>query len=114
MHSIYSKSLLKATHGVFLAELTCCIVCFVRVRCCIRDIVRRAIFSGSVIVHVEMCVKLLTFHIGFTMRWLEVIIPPAYKVYRGYIVFAFSVYMFACLLTFFLSKISRKLLDLGF
>ena len=40
------------------------------------------------------------------------IIPPAYEVYRGYIVFAFSVYMFVCLLTFFLSKISRKLLDL--
>ena len=47
-----------------------------------------------------------------------IIIPPAYEVYRGYIVFAFSVYMFVCvrvcLLTFFLSKISRKLLDLGF
>ena len=43
---------------------------------------------------------------------------PAYEVYRGYIVFAFSVYMFecvlVCLLTFFLSKISRKLFDLGF
>ena len=46
----------------------------------------------------------------------SVIIPPAYKVNRGYIVFAFSVYMFVCvcLLTFFLSKISRKLLYLGF
>ena len=49
---------------------------------------------------------------------MDVIIPPAYEVYRGYIVFAFSVYVFVCgrvcLLTFFLSKISRKLLDLGF
>ena len=24
------------------------------------------------------------------------IIPPAYEVYRGYVVFAFSVYMFVC------------------
>ena len=53
-------------------------------------------------------------------RIRHLIISPAYKVYRGYIVFAFSVYMFVCvcvlvcLLTFFLSKISRKLLDLGF
>ena len=48
---------------------------------------------------------------------------PAYEVYRGYIVFAFSVYMFVCVcvcvcvcvfVNFFLSKISRKLLDLGF
>ena len=48
-----------------------------------------------------------------------VIITPAYEVYRGYIVFAFSVYMFVCVcacvfVNFFLSKISRKLLDLGF
>ena len=51
-----------------------------------------------------------------------IFIPPAYEVYRGYIVFAFSVYMFVCvcvcvcvcLLTFFLSKISPKLLGLGF
>ena len=25
-----------------------------------------------------------------------IFIPPAYEVYRGYIVFAFSVYMFVC------------------
>ena len=40
-------------------------------------------------------------------------IPPVYKVYRGYIVFAFSVSMFVCKL-FFLSNISQKLHDLGF
>ena len=27
-------------------------------------------------------------------------IPPAYEVYRGYIVFAFSVYMFVCVCVF--------------
>ena len=44
--------------------------------------------------------------------------PPVYEVYRGYIVFAFSVTMFVCLCVcvcklFFLSKISQELLDLG-
>ena len=33
--------------------------------------------------------------------FLPLFIPPAYEVYRGYIVFAFSVTMFVCLLTFF-------------
>ena len=49
-----------------------------------------------------------------------IIIPPVYEVYRGYIVFAFSVIMFVCLSVclsvcklFFLSKISQQLLDLG-
>ena len=38
------------------------------------------------------------------------------KVYRGYIVFAFSVIMFVCLSLnfFFPSKISQQLLGLGF
>ena len=42
---------------------------------------------------------------------------PRYEVYRGYIVFAFSVIMFVCLSVcklFFLSKISQQLLGLGF
>ena len=42
---------------------------------------------------------------------------PRYKVYRGYIVFAFSVIMFVCLSVcklFFSSKISQQLLGLGF
>ena len=47
------------------------------------------------------------------LAFISLIIPPAYKVYRGYIVFAFSVTMFVCKL-FFPSDISRKLLDLGF
>ena len=34
---------------------------------------------------------------------LVIIIPPAYKVYRGYIVFAFSVTMFVCLSVKFFS-----------
>ena len=51
-------------------------------------------------------------HVGL-FKWsmssiFEIIIPPAYEVYRGYIVFAFSVYMFvcvrACLLTFFCQR----------
>ena len=42
----------------------------------------------------------------------SIIIPPVYEVYRGYIVFAFSVCV--CVLTFFSSKISQQLLDLGF
>ena len=47
------------------------------------------------------------------------IIPPAYEVYRGYIVFVFSVTMLisvcvcVCVLTFFSSKISQELLHLG-
>ena len=46
----------------------------------------------------------------------NIIIPPVYEVYRGYIVFAFSVRMFVCVCVcklFFPSKISQKLLDLG-
>ena len=39
---------------------------------------------------------------------------PWYEVYRGYIVFAFSVIMFVCLSVFFSSKISQQLLGLGF
>ena len=45
---------------------------------------------------------------------------PRYEVYRGYIVFAFSVIMFVCLSVclsvnfFFSSKISQQLLGLGF
>ena len=45
--------------------------------------------------------------------------PGIYEVYRGYIVFVFSVKMFVCVhacvcvVTFFLSKISLELLDIG-
>ena len=45
---------------------------------------------------------------------------PRYEVYRGYIVFAFSVIMFVCLFVclsvnfFFSSKISQQQLGLGF
>ena len=43
---------------------------------------------------------------------------PRYEVYRGYIVFAFSVimfvYLFVCLSVIVLSKISQQLLELGF
>ena len=54
--------------------------------------------------------------------WLQKIIgikhdyTPVYEVYRGYIVFAFSVTMFVCVCVcklFFPSKISQELLDLG-
>ena len=44
--------------------------------------------------------------------------PGIYEVYRGYIVFVFSVKMFVCVcacvcVNFFLSKISLELLDIG-
>ena len=56
---------------------------------------------------------------NYVKHWRLLIISPAYEVYRGYIVFAFSVYKYVCVcacvfVNFFLSKISRKLLDLGF
>ena len=49
----------------------------------------------------------------------SIIIPPVYEVYRGYIGFAFfrtDVSLSVCLSVnfFFSSKISQKLLDLGF
>ena len=62
-----------------------------------------------------------TFKLDFPRNYFadlnQIFIPPAYEVYRGYIVFAFSVTMFVCLFVcklFFPSEISRKLLDLGF
>ena len=51
------------------------------------------------------------------VRIFKIFIPPVYEVYRGYIVFAFSVIMFVCLFVcklFFPSKISQQLLGLGF
>ena len=52
-------------------------------------------------------------HAEFTLLY------PLYEVNRGYIVFAFSIIDFVCLLVclsvnFSLSKISQQLLDLGF
>ena len=44
---------------------------------------------------------------------LTIFIPPVYEVYRGYIVFAFSVCLCVCE-KFFSSNISQQLLDLGF
>ena len=52
--------------------------------------------------------------------WGILFLYPRYEVYRGYIVFAFSVIMFVCLFVclsvnfFFSSKISQQLLGLGF
>ena len=50
----------------------------------------------------------------------KIFIPPVYEVYRGYIVFAFSVCVCVCVFVclcvcklFFPSKISQELLDLG-
>ena len=45
--------------------------------------------------------------------YVGVLEDDGYKVYRGYIVFAFSVIMYVCKLLF-LSKISQQLLELGF
>ena len=45
-------------------------------------------------------------------RKKNIFIPPVYEVYRGYIVFAFSVCVFVNF--FFPSQISQELLDLGF
>ena len=49
------------------------------------------------------------------MKKYLIFIPPVYKVYRGYIVFAFSVTMLVCQFVnfFFPSKISQELLDIG-
>ena len=42
-------------------------------------------------------------YIYFAREFYYLIIPPAYKVYRGYIVFAFSVRMFVCVSVNFFS-----------
>ena len=50
-------------------------------------------------------------------RNLMLLLYPWYRVYRGYIVFAFSIIMSVCLFVcklFFPSKISQQLLGLGF
>ena len=49
-------------------------------------------------------------------RKINFILYPWYELYRGYIVFAFSVIMFVCRLSvyFFLSNISQQLHGLGF
>ena len=48
----------------------------------------------------------------------QLIIPPVYEVYRGFIGFAFSVCVCVCMCLFvcklFLSKVSQELLCLGF
>ena len=53
-----------------------------------------------------------------SVKIYDIFIPPVYEVYRWYIVFAFSVRMFVCLSVCLSvnspSKISQKLLDLGF
>ena len=54
---------------------------------------------------------------GYVVFVFSVIIPPVYEAYRGYIVFVFSVTMFVgvCVCKhFFSSKISQELLNLGF
>ena len=55
---------------------------------------------------------LLTFQKIEFIAYIYILLYPKYEVYRGYIVFPFSVIMFVCL-SFFLSKISQQLLDLG-
>ena len=59
--------------------------------------------------------RLFIFYSPIDLMYLFIFIPPVYKVYRGYIVFAFSVTMFVCLFVnfFFPSKISQELLDIG-
>ena len=52
----------------------------------------------------------------FARFCIVMFIPPVYEVYRGSIVFAFSVTTFVCLCVcklFFSSKTSQDLLDLG-
>ena len=44
---------------------------------------------------------------------VPLVIPPVYKVYRGYIVFVFPC-VCVCVIIFFSSKISQQLLDLIF
>ena len=62
-------------------------------------------------------VRILKFGTKLDSDELYCVYIPWYKVYRGYIVFAFSVIMFVCLSVcklFFPSKISQQLLGLGF
>ena len=69
------------------------------------------------IVHKSFCTALESYCSPLDDLAMDIpfIIPPAYEVYRGYIVFAFSVCDCVCVfVNFFLSKISRKLHDLGF
>ena len=69
-------------------------------------------------------IKLHTIKAGWSIVYIEeskiIVIPPLYEVYRGYIVFAFSLTMLVCLSVclsvckpFFRSRISQKLFDLG-
>ena len=60
-------------------------------------------------------------HAHLHIEAVHMFLYPRYEVYRGYIVFAFSVIMFVCLSVclfvcklFFSSKISQQLLGLGF
>ena len=64
---------------------------------------------------------LKTLYLMFQNGTLCELLYPQYEVYKGYIVFAFSVIMFVCLSVclfvcklFFSSKISQQLLGLGF
>ena len=66
-------------------------------------------------------VRILKFGTKLDSDELYCVLYPRYEVYRGYIVFAFSVIMFVCLFVclfvcklFFSSKISQQLLGLGF
>ena len=54
----------------------------------------------------SMCYLYISFFLSI------IFIPSVYEVYRGYIMFAFSVCLCVCKL-FFPSKISQELLDLG-
>ena len=70
--------------------------------------------EGQIKQQICCSVTLLFSYMGFIYLY------PRYEVYRGYIVFAFSVIMFVCLFVclsvnfFFSSKISQQLLGLGF
>ena len=78
--------------------------------------------SESTVVKMPHCWKShVVAHIWAATLYFSVYLYPRYEVYRGYIVFAFSVIMFVCLSVclfvcklFFSSKISQQLLGLGF
>ena len=80
---------------------------------CLHDMSLSCKFLFPAIIMLNKEVKMEDENVAISLC-LIIIIPPAYEVYRGYIVFVFSVIVCVCVNFFFSSKISQKLLHLGF
>ena len=84
------------------------------------SIQRHCVVSLSKALNPLLSIQAVLFYlsVSFPLSCVLVSLYPLYEVYRGYIVFAFSVIMFVCVLVclsvcklFFLSKIFQQLLD---